>query len=103
MFKVRAWAILGAAQLSWVSPMCTGGGHAIKLLFVFLLLVCFLLHRGGVSAKNLEQQTENDFSSSMFFLAVFPIWYLSYEICVYHVAIHIYSVSYTAPEFYINY
>jgi len=30
----------GGTQFSWVSPICAGGIHIIKLLFVFLLLIC---------------------------------------------------------------
>lgn len=41
--------------------MYTGGIHVIKLLFVFLLLICLLLQE--VSAKNHEGQEENYFSS----------------------------------------
>lgn len=54
------------AQVSWASPLYTGGTHVIKL--VFLLLTVFYYRElgwvgGGSSAKNLEGRRENYFSS----------------------------------------
>ena len=40
VFKAVNWAVQEVTQLFWVSPMYIGGRHFIKILFVFLLLIC---------------------------------------------------------------
>lgn len=51
-----AWAVSWSCSISWVFPMYTVGIHVIKVLLVFLLLICLFLLRweGRVLAKNLE-------------------------------------------------
>lgn len=41
VFKVLAWAIQGSYSV-FISPMYTGGIPVIKLLLIFLLLICLV-------------------------------------------------------------
>ena len=46
VFEVVALSHFRVTQFSWVFPMYTGGIHVVKLLFVFLLLICSFYYRG---------------------------------------------------------
>lgn len=50
LLEVVAWPFRGVAQFSWMSPMATGDIHVIKLVLVFLRLIC-LLSQGDLSQE----------------------------------------------------
>ena len=65
----------GVIQFSRISPMYRAGIHVIKLLFVFLLLICFLL-QGCLNQelRNIEEK-------------LFPILQLQLSVALYRISV----------------
>lgn len=59
-FKRELWPLIYVTQFSWISPTYRGGILAVKLLFVFLLLIC-LLSLGSLSQEP-RRVEGNDFT-----------------------------------------
>ena len=81
---LKWWSLgpfLEVTQFSWVSPVCIGVIHVIKLLFVFFLIIYLLLQR-CLSQKPRKIQGKSFFlplysvgeKSSSSTLCIYPLW-----------------------------